>query len=255
MHIIVCVKQVPDMEAELHLDENSGWLDIPYNLEFKMNAFDEYAVEEAVRIKRDYPDTVIDVVSVGPERAREVLQRALGMGADRAIHIRSEDHISSLQVAELVGNNLGKKGFDLVLTGAMSEDNMQGLLAPLLAQKLQMPSINSVVELEIGANNGTVSVKRELEGGRSEKFQVLLPAVLSLQSGINTPRYPALSKLLQAKQTEFETFSPECPASGEKLLYLQKPGQVRKGQWLQGDVSNKAEQLLQILRQKNVLSC
>ncbi len=252
MQILVCIKQIPDMEMEFNLDRDSGWLDTPSNPEYKMNAFDEYAVEEALRIKQEFPDTEICVVTVGPQRSREVLQRALGMGADQGIHIQQENHTSSSQAAELIGGNLQDKYFDLILTGAMSEDNMQGLLPPLLAERLQLPVLNGVVQLEIQAD--TVRIKRELEGGYSEKFQVSLPAVLSLQSGINTPRYPALSKLLKAKQAEFETFNPEEPKTGEKLHCLQKPRQIRKGLWLEGDISSKAEQLFKILKQKNVLS-
>ena len=252
MQILVCVKQIPDPDAELHLDQDYGWLNLPENLEYKMNGFDEYAVEEAIRIKQKHPDTEIRVVTVGPERAREVLQRALGMGADQGTHLLQQDYVSSSQAAELLGRKLMDRNFDLILTGAMSEDNMQGLLAPLLAERMQMPVVNGVVDLEIRANSARI--KRELEGGYSENFQVSLPAILSLQSGINTPRYPALSKLLKAKQAEFETVTLDVPNPREKLHYLQRPGQIRKGDWLEGDTRSKAEQLAEILKRKNVLS-
>ena len=141
MKILVCIKQVPESENPILIDDGKAWIQSDEIGEFKMNRLDEFAVEEAVLIKEAFGDTKIDAISAGPERATEVIRRSIGMGADAGIHIDtgSERYHSAFEIAAWIAEYARGERYDLIVTGAMSEDNMQGQVGPMIAKRLSLP--------------------------------------------------------------------------------------------------------------------
>ena len=147
MKILVCVKQVPEAEAQISIDESADWIQVGGAAEHRMNRFDECAVEEAVLIKEAIPGTVIDVITLGPERAEAVVRRSMGMGADNGVHILTsgDGYVDAFSTAGAIAAYAKGKAYDLILTGAMSEDLMQGQVGPLLAAHLDIACISSTI--------------------------------------------------------------------------------------------------------------
>ena len=258
MKILVCTKQVPDSEAAFSLDEATGRVRQGRHQSYRMNNSDEFAVEEAVLIKEALPDTVVDVITAGPERAGIVVERAIGMGADEGVHILTteEDYFSPLTIAAWIAAYASDKGYDLILTGVMAEDDMQGQVGPLVAELLSLPCSTSVIFEEIRRENRTIYVEREIEGGQRHMLELDMPAVLTIQTGINNPRYPSLSNLLRAKRQKTHVISPDMLPKleeREKILRARPPLKSRTGMVLQGDQKDNALELLQILQEKAFL--
>jgi len=255
MQILVCVKQVPDPEQVAVGEGAEGGARVDPGAAFRMNRFDEFAVEEALRIKEALAAGRIDVLTVGPEAALDALKRAVGMGADRGVLIQTGEAAwrGPAAVACRVAAYAREKDYDLLLTGSLSEDGMSGQVGPMTAGFLGWPCATQVIALDALGAPGAVSVERELEGGARERLELGLPAVLSLQTGINRPRYPSLSNLLRAGRQPVEVVSdPGEDACPDPVLYLGAvlPPRSRAGAVLRGSPREKAEGLLRILREK-----
>ena len=258
MKILVCVKQVPESESPILIDEAEARIQSDEISDYKMNRLDEFAVEEAVLIKEAFSGTKIDALSVGPDRTKEAVKRSIGMGADGGIHIdtESEQYHSSFVIAAWIAEYSRGQDYDLILTGAMSEDNMQGQVGPMLAKLLDLPCATAVIFERIGSDGKTIYVEREIEGGQRDTLELPLPAVLTIQSGINTPRYPSLSNLLRANRQKLKwTRAKDLlrPAPREEVAKLNYPDQTRSGTVLKGTEQEKATQLIRILREKALL--
>jgi electron transfer flavoprotein beta subunit len=260
MNILVCVKQVPESDTPIRIDDGTGWIQTDEISGFRMNRLDEFAMEEAVLIKEAlaHAHTIIDAVTVGPERSADVIRRSIGMGADSGIHIvtESEQYQSSFEIAAWIAAYARSKPYDLLLTGAMSEDNMQGQVGPMLASRLALPWATSVIMQKIAADEKTVYVEREIEGGCRHALEMELPAVLTIQSGINRPRYPSLSNLLRANRLKLEKIQPGDLAqqtSPEILDRIAYPQKARAGKVLKGTAEEKATQLIRLLRERALL--
>lgn len=258
MRILVCVKQVPESEVPILIDESGGWIQRDAITEFKMNRLDEYAVEEALLIKESIAGFRIDVITVGPDRCDEVVRRAIGMGADSGVHIRtvSDGYQSPYGVAAAIADYARGKNYTLILTGAMSEDAMQGQVGPMLAAQLGFAWATSVIFEKIAPDKQSIYVEREIEGGHRDTLELRLPAVITIQSGINTPRWPSLSNLLRANSQELEMIAisdPAKPQQMEQPAAVGYPRKSRAGQVLTGSLQEKAAHLLTIFREKSLL--
>ena len=258
MKILVAAKQVLDPETNIKVDEGGRWISPVVMPRYQLNQFDEYAVEEAVSLKASIPGTEVHVISVGPERVKGLIERVMGMGADHGVIIDLPDHgyISPLTPASLIASYASSKNYDLVLFGVMAEDDMQGQVGPLTAELLDLPLATSVMKLDVSEDDQTVRVEREVEAGRRETLALRTPAVLTIQSGINKPRYPTLSGLLRAKKYKPEVIVPEgSETSGvkEEVVWVGLPKKTRAGLVLEGDTAGKASRLLSILKEKAFL--
>ena len=258
MKILVCIKQVPESENPILIDDGNDWIQTDEISEFKMNRLDEFAVEEAVLIKAAFSDTKIDALSVGPDRATEAVKRSIGMGADAGIHINtgSEGYHSSFEIAAWIAEYARGEPYDLILTGAMSEDNMQGQVGPMIAGQLSLPCATAVIFEKIASDRATIYVEREIEGGHRDTLELPLPAVLTIQSGINTPRYPSLSNLLRANKQGLKRIKGADLvqlSARENLVELAYPHKTRSGTVLNGTEEEKATQLIRLLREKAML--
>jgi electron transfer flavoprotein beta subunit len=258
MNILVCVKQVPESEATYTIDESSQWIRTGSGAEFIMNRYDECAVEEAVRIKEASPEISIDVLSIGPSRAEAVIRRAIGMGADNGIHVVTgpDEFYDPFTLALWIAGFARSGAYDLIFTGVMSEDMMQGLVGPMAAELLSLPSATAVVAETLLPDMGTIRVEREVEGGYRETVELKLPALITIQTGINKPRYPSLSNLLRANQLSIKTIDPgmlEQPAEQQVVQRVGLPQNIRNGIFLTGSVEEKAGQLVKILDERSLL--
>lgn len=281
VRILVCVKQVPDAEAPIRIADDGRSLVVGAG-DWRMNRFDEFAVEEALQIRESVPGSVVEAVSVGPARAVAVLRRALAMGADEALHILREEEEDPLpgDVAAWIAAAVRDRGCDLILTGVMSEDAMHAQTGPILAELLGIPCATAVIAVRLrpeadglpvqsGVGTGlrndaertraearVIRVERELEGGLREALELPLPALITVQSGINRPRYPALSHVLRARSQPLLTVpvgALPAPPRRERVVCLAWMEPSGKALFLTGTPVEKAERLAALFRGKALL--
>jgi electron transfer flavoprotein beta subunit len=198
MKIVVCLKQVPHADARLDVRPDGTWIQ-EENLKFEINSFDSYALEEALRVK-DAGGGEVVVVSVGPERVTQALRTALGMGADRAVHVKdpAADGSDPLGMAKILAAVVKAESPDLVFTGLMSDDGNFSAVPPMVAELCGMPSATGA--LKVTAANGAVTVERELEGGALEVVELAKPCLVAVQTGLNQVRYASLKGIMAAKK-------------------------------------------------------
>jgi electron transfer flavoprotein beta subunit len=256
MRILVCIKQVP--EPESLFDLKAGRVAWRPPVRKRMGSLDEFALETGLRIKDAYPDTIIHIVTLGPPDASDILRRALGMGADQAAHIFSQDEpcMRPLAIASALAAWALDRDFDLILCGAMSEDAMQGAVGPMLARLLDIPLTTAASGLELSQSGSAVKATRDVEGGRRQILELPLPCLVTIQSSLFQPRYPALSKLLEAKKAAIPAVSLDefdLPAQREAVVKIAHPSRSRAGVFLKGNTTDKAAQLLAMLRERALL--
>ena len=258
MKILVCVKQVADTEARFSVAADNKSLRYDKDTVYRMNRFDEFALEEALRIKKAINRSVVDIISVGPQRVRKAVRRAMEIGADNGFHIliEQEGYLSPWTTAGLIAGFAAKNAYDLILTGAMSEDDMHGQTGQMVAGLLNIPAASSVILEQLKEKENTIYVEREIDATKREAVVLKLPALLTIQSGINMPRYPALSHVLRARQQDITTIAAEelSPNYGyEKIKNITSVAAARKCVFLDGTVEQKAAKLREILRGKSLL--
>jgi electron transfer flavoprotein beta subunit len=257
MNILVCVKQVLESQETVSPDHATGRLVTDPSAATKMNPFDEYAVEEALRIREAVPESRVDAVTVGPEGASVVVRRAMGMGADRGIHIVSDPaETDPFVTASLIAQAAQGRAYNLILAGVMAEDDLQGAVGPMIAAMLSLPWATAVVSVDLSGDADSMVVKRELEGGTREILEIGLPALLTIQSGINRPRYPSLSNILRAKGQRLESVPLHTlsvtPAPQAARQHV-PPGKSRAAVVLDGTSREKAERLIRVLEERHLL--
>ncbi len=258
MKILVCIKAVPDPEHAIYTGKEIPEVKMDDSTDMRMNRFDEFAVEEAVLIKESSQETIVDVITMGPENAQKVIKRAIGMGADSGIHILSDYHIScdAVAVSSCIAQIANEKNYDLILCGIMSEDMTQFAVGPMLAQRLSLPWATSVIHERMTPDVQKIYVERELEGGITAMLDISLPALLTIQSGINEPRYPSLSNLLRANKSRITIIAAEALQPSEsfcRTVGYSYPEKKRDGLVLEGTTQEKAEMLLHILKEKTLI--
>ncbi|MCB9093196.1 MAG: electron transfer flavoprotein subunit beta/FixA family protein [Halobacteriovoraceae bacterium] len=199
MNIFVCVKQVPDTETKVTPNGAGNFIETS-SIKWIMNPYDEFAVEQALQVKAANAGSTVTVVRVGGVKDTEALRTALAMGADDAILIEAEDNLDSFMVAKALKGAIEKSGKtpDLILTGKQAIDDDCLQVPQLLAQLIDLPSVSVIVGFEQAGDN--LTVKREIEGGSLEVYEVKTPAVLACDKGLNTPRYASLPGIMKAKR-------------------------------------------------------
>lgn len=257
MNIIVCVKRVP-LTQEVDLEIDSGGKDVRRNaLAYVINEWDNYAVEEAVLLKEKFGGEVT-AVTVGGQEDEEVLRRALAMGADRAVRVDPGDlDLDASVISLILARVLGDLDYDLVLTGVQADDLNEGAVGIMLAERLGLARAAVVIGVE--PEEGTATLRVELEGGIDEISKIRLPALLSIQTGINEPRYVSIMGVRKAAKKELRVTSPEeLGLSGDALLpdtlieELFPPPETEGARIIDGDPGRVAEEILRIIKEKGV---
>jgi electron transfer flavoprotein beta subunit len=250
MKIVVALKQVPSRDSTLRVDQEGTWID-DSDLTFEVNEPDAYALEAALQLKEKHGGEVV-VLCAGPEYAAASVREALAKGADRAIHIEQADspQLDTLALAGLLAAAVRSESPDLVLTGLQSDDLGSGQTGVVMAELLGLPHATIVMAVEVSGS--ALRVKRELEDGWFQYVTLPLPAVLTIQSGINRLRYATLMGIKKAKTKELRTIAPEDlgGVAGSQVqcekLYL--PGRAKQTQLLDGDAKAAASALAEKLK-------
>jgi electron transfer flavoprotein beta subunit len=198
MKIMVCLKQVPHQDARLEIRPDGSWIQED-NLKFEINSYDSYALEEALQAK-DAGECEVVVVSIGPERVTQALRTALGMGADRAIHVKDPeaDGSDALSVAKILAAVAKQENPDQIYMGLMADDGNFAAVPMMLAELLGIPHTSAA--LKVQRANGTVTVDREVEGGSHEVVELKTPCLIAVQTGLNQVRYASLKGIMAAKK-------------------------------------------------------
>jgi electron transfer flavoprotein beta subunit len=247
MKTAVCIKQVVTREWQLRVNDAKTWIR-DQDASFELNEPDAYALEEALRLKEKHSGEVV-VVSAGPARAAQVIREALARGADRAIHIESDSLATAdaASVADAIASAIREEQFDLVLTGLQSDDQGFGQVGVILAEKLGMPHATIIMEVQVEGSG--LRVKRELEGGWFQWIALPLPALLTIQSGINQLRYATLKGIMAAKKKEIRKVTPGVSAgSTQRILAVHFPHKAKKTQMISGSPAEAAHELVKRLR-------
>ncbi|MBW2039546.1 MAG: electron transfer flavoprotein subunit beta/FixA family protein [Deltaproteobacteria bacterium] len=204
MEIIVCLKQVPDTEAEIR--PTSDNTEINYEgIKFVINVYDEYAVEEALRLKEKVGEGTVTIVTLGPERAVESIRTALAMGADKAVHLDDPAFLEGdpYTTAKALAKAIEGMNYDLIFCGMRAIDDDSFQVGHILAELLGLPSVMGILKFELSDDKKKATVHRQVEGG-TEVLEVPLPAVLGATKGLNEPRYPSLPGIMKAKKKELK---------------------------------------------------
>jgi electron transfer flavoprotein beta subunit len=248
MKIAVCVKQVPTRDWQPRLNDDASWIR-EQDASFEMNEPDAYALEEALRLKEKTGGEVV-VCSAGPARVAQVLREALARGADRAIHVESESLTSAdaFVVSGALADAMKAEQFDLILTGLQSDDHGFAQTGVILAERLGFA--HATIIMEVQATPPTLRVKRELEGGWFQWVSMPLPAVLTIQSGINQLRYATLKGIMAAKKKEIRLVQPAALASPHQTIAkLYAPEKTKKTRIISGSAAEAAKELIRALRE------
>jgi electron transfer flavoprotein beta subunit len=253
MNIAVCVKRIPKTaEADIFIEKDGKDIKKEH-LVFALNDWDGYAVREAVLLKEKHGGEVT-VLTVGPEESKEILTRCLAMGADKAVRIEEPPASDGNRIAKILYQTIKDQSFDLVLTGVQAEDDGWGQVGVAVARMLGFTHAALVTHIEITGEKATI--KRELEGGLDEVMELKLPAVLTIQTGINEPKYISLAAILDAEDKEIRDFGLDETGfkSGEsvdtEIDQIFFPPVAKMAEILKGTPEEVVVQLTEIIKKK-----
>ena len=250
MKVVVAVKQVAVLGDEVEFTDDEREVDPDY-LDFALNDWDSFSTEEAVQIRERSGEGEVVVVSLGDEEVEEAMRRCLAMGADRGIRVWSDELAGAdpITVARVLADVVQREAPDLVFAGVQSSDSVQAATGIALAEFLGLPRVAVVTRIEL--RDGKAVVNRELEGGLMDVTEVDLPALLTIQSGINEPRYATLRAIKQAEQKEIDVVEPAEigePAYRVRRMYVPPKGEG--AEMLDGNPSAIAERIAEIVRER-----
>jgi electron transfer flavoprotein beta subunit len=256
MKLLVCIKQVPDLESRFKPDAAGVWYN-ETDLAFRMNEYDEYAVEQAVQLREKLGDgSELTVLSIGPDRVVEAVKKSLAMGCDNAVHIQdaSASAKDPWQIASIISTYAKDKGFDLIFTGMQSQDRGSAQVGVTIAEQLGFACTTTIVGFDY--DNGTITAKRELEGGIKGVVKLKTPALVTCQLGLNIPRYPTLPNIMKSKRKEIVSI-PVADLLREEALAtttsFHPPAKKGGGIVLEGDVGDLVEKVIAILKDKTAV--
>lgn len=244
MKIAVCISQVPDTTTKVKVGGNGRSID-PAGVTYIINPYDEFAVEEALKLKEKNGGETI-AISVGKETVKETIRKAFAMGIDKGVLVKTDNELDSYSVAKNLADVLKEINPDIIFFGKQSVDYDDSQVGILTAEFLGLPSISVVVELQIDGNN--VTAEREIEGGK-EIVNAALPVVISAQKGLNNPRYPNLKGIMQAKSKPIEERQPSYTENKTEILTMRLPHGKSKGKIIGTDATAVSE-LVRLLREE-----
>jgi electron transfer flavoprotein beta subunit len=247
MKIAVLVKQVVGSESALEISQDQKWIDNS-SATFVMNPPDNYAIEEAMLIKEKVGAGEVVIVSMGPQRVQKVIREGLSKGADRGIHIETEslNEIDPLYISKVLAETLRDENFDLILSGLQSDDSGMGQTGVLLGELLNMSTATLAIETDIDQNK--IRVKRELESGWFQWVELESPASISIQSGINQPRYPSLKGIMGAKKKEIKVIPAPQVEKRQSISEIFVPKKSKETEFIETDIDSTVERIIEILK-------
>ena len=248
MKIAVLIKQVPGSESALPINDSQNWID-ESSVTFVMNPPDNYALEEALILKEKIGEGEVVIVSMGPNRVQKVIREGLAKGADRGIHLLQEGKIENdpLSVSKKISTALKEENFDLILSGLQSDDTGMSQTGVLIGELLGMSTATLVVKTKI--ENDHIRLKKELESGWYQWVVLPIPASISIQSGINTPRYPSLKGIMGAKKKEIKCISSDLKSDQSQTIEnISLPRKSKQTEIIESDVDGAVSRIMEILK-------
>ena len=248
MKIAVLIKQVPGSESALPINDSQSWIG-ESSVTFVMNPPDNYALEEALILKEKIGEGEVVIVSMGPNRVQKVIREGLAKGADRGIHLLQEGKIENdpLSVSKKISIALKEENFDLILSGLQSDDTGMSQTGVLIGEFLGMSTATLVVETKI--ENDHIRLKKELESGWYQWVVLPIPASISIQSGINTPRYPSLKGIMGAKKKEIKCISSDLKSDQSQTIEnISLPRKSKQTEIIESDVDSAVSRIMEILK-------
>jgi electron transfer flavoprotein beta subunit len=247
MKIVVCIKQVVTRDWQVRPDEARTWIR-DADAEFEMNEPDAYALEAALRLREAHGGEVV-VASAGPARVTQVLREALARGADRALHVEGDalPQADAFVVAQALAAAIGPESPDLVLTGLQSDDMGFGQTGVILAEQLGVAHATIIMDVQV--QGAGLRVKRELEGGWFQWLEMPLPALLTVQSGINQLRYATLKGIMAAKKKEIRGVAAPSTPAAQQVVDLRVPEKQKQTRMIAGAPAEAARELVRALRE------
>jgi len=244
MKLAVCINHVPDTETKVKVGPDGTSIE-KSGVSFVLNPYDEFAIEECLKLKEKNGGEVV-AVSLGGDAHKDTLRKALAMGVDKAVLLKDESVRDSFAVARALADFLKGSSPDVVFFGKQSVDSDDAAVGTMVAEMLAYPSVSVVVKLEIAGDKATA--EREIEGGR-ERVETTLPAVFTAQKGLNEPRYPSLKGIMAAKSKPIQEVQPSPAAPKLEILSMQKPPAKSAGKIVGTDASAVPE-LVRLLHEE-----
>lgn len=254
MNIVVCIKQVPDTEAQVKLDAQNQ-LDLG-SVKYIVSPYDEFAIEEALLAKKNtYPDATVIALTLGNDKAQDVLRTALAMGCDKAMHIVSEKSgwLSALSTGTALANAMKKLSPKLIFCGKQAIDHDTAVVAYVIAENLGAACVNVVQKAQYLTDS--VTLVRESDASTQEHYTCTLPAVIGVTKGINKPRYPSLPGIMKAKKQPIDTLALTEALTADETHWIspqsyEMPKERATCKMLSGDVDAQATELVRIIREE-----
>ncbi len=247
MKIFVCIKQVPDTETKIKILPDQSGIDLN-GIKWVMNPYDENAVEEAIKFKEKNAGSQVWAITAGPKaRATEVLRTALAMGADEAIVVNTQDNIDSLATAHALADAIkAEGGAHIIFAGKLAIDDNQSSVPQMVAEFLSIPHATVVSKFESTAEN--ITVERDVEGGAKEIVQMMTPALVATNKGLNMPRYASLPGIMKAKKKIVKEIEPVAFSSQVKFSEFKLPAHKAAVKMFTGTAAAQTHELINLLR-------
>jgi electron transfer flavoprotein beta subunit len=251
----VLIKQVPDTETKIRITGDKSGVE-KNDIKWIINPYDEFAIEEALKTREKLKEGTVTVVTVGPDRTVEALRTALAMGADEAIHVKTDtDLADTYLVARALAETVKREKGQLVFTGKQAIDDDQAAVFGYVAELLDVPSASVIVKCELGADKQSIQVEREVEGGAKHVIQMGLPCLIAVNKGINSPRYASLPGIMKAKKKAIKTLTmADLGLAGEQPTLrdsdYELPPERKAGRKLAGEPAAQAKELVRLLREE-----
>jgi electron transfer flavoprotein beta subunit len=254
MNIMVLLKQVPDTETKIRLTGDKSNIE-KGDIKWIINPYDEFAIEEALKTKEKLKEGTVTVVTAGSDRSVEALRTAVAMGADNAIHVKTDVEVAdSYLVAKALAEVAKKENAQLIFTGKQAIDDDQASTFGYVAEFLDWPSASVIVKVEIAADKHSLKADREVDGGAKHIIEMPIPCVVAVNKGINTPRYASLPGIMKAKKKEIKGYVLSDLVGGEgptvKESDYQLPPERSAGKKITGDSATQVKELVRLLREE-----
>lgn len=261
MKILVCLKQVPNQDARLDINADATWIK-EEGIKFEINDYDTYALEEALQMKDAAGEGEVVVVSIGPDRVTQSLRTALGMGADRAVHVKdaSIDGSDALGKAKVLSAVAKEESPDVVLMGLMADDDNEAAVGPMMGELMGIPHTTAVMSVE--KKEGGLRCERELEGGALEVCELPTPCLLTVQTGINQVRYASLKGIMAAKKKKIDAKTAEelgvagqvgADAAKAKIEKIYTPPKAEGAEMIEGSTDEVVQKLVAKIKELGLL--
>lgn len=252
MNVFVCVKQVPDTEARIEVKSDGSGIS-ETGFKWIMNPYDEFAVEEAIKVKEKFPDAKVIALTIGPKsRTQDCLRTALALGADEAVLIDASKQPDFKMVARAIADAILKEGgADLIFSGKSAIDDNGTCVGPMIATILGFPHVSGVVKFTI-ATDRKITVEREIDGGSREVIDITTPCLIAATKGLNTPRYASLPNIMKAKKKPLKELngSEFLKNSDRKVTFIEfkPPREKPPVKLLAGEESQQVKELVSLLK-------